>query len=62
MDEIQNQNQEPQNQDSSLKTVGAFVWDLVKILIIALVIIVPFRMFIAEHVCGVRLLHVAEFP
>lgn len=48
MNEIQNQNQQPQNQDSSLKTMGAFIWDLVKILIIALVIIVPFRMFIAE--------------
>ena len=28
--------------------MGAFIWDLVKILVIALVIIVPFRMFIAE--------------
>ena len=48
MEEIQNQNQEPQNHDSSLKTLGVFIWDLVKILIIAAVIIVPFRAFIAE--------------
>lgn len=33
---------------SALKNVGVFIWDLVKILIIALVIIVPFRMFVAE--------------
>ena len=38
----QNQNQ------SSLSAVGAFIWDLIKILSIALIIIVPFRMFIAE--------------
>ena len=31
-----------------MRSVGAFVWDLVKILVIALVIIVPFRMFVAE--------------
>ena len=42
-----NQNPEP-SKDSALRTAGAFIWDLVKILIIALVIIVPFRMFIAE--------------
>jgi signal peptidase I len=30
------------------QSVGAFVWDLFKILIIALLIIVPFRAFIAE--------------
>lgn len=48
MAEDQNQNQEIQNSDSPLKAAGAFIWDLVKILIIALVIIVPFRMFVAE--------------
>jgi signal peptidase I len=45
-------NPETQNQSGSskgtLQSVGAFVWDLAKILIIALIIIVPFRMFIAE--------------
>jgi len=30
------------------QSVGAFVWDLFKILIVALLIIVPFRAFIAE--------------
>jgi signal peptidase I len=40
--------QQNQNQESTLKTAGTFIWDLVKILIIALVIIVPFRMFVAE--------------
>jgi signal peptidase I len=33
---------------SALKAAGAFIWDLLKILIIAIVIIVPFRMFVAE--------------
>jgi signal peptidase I len=42
-----NQNQQ-QPENSSLKTAGAFIWDLVKILVIALIIIVPFRMFVAE--------------
>jgi signal peptidase I len=51
MQENQNKNQEPVNPKSSTTTaggVGLFIWDLVKILIIALVIIVPFRMFVAE--------------
>jgi signal peptidase I len=34
--------------ESALKVAGAFIWDLVKILVIALIIIVPFRMFVAE--------------
>jgi signal peptidase I len=46
MDNSQNQNQNPGSQ--TLRSVGAFIWDLIKILIIALVIIVPFRMFVAE--------------
>jgi len=33
---------------SSKQSTGAFIWDLVKILVLALIIIVPFRMFIAE--------------
>lgn len=45
-------NQENQNQSSkvggTMRSVGAFVWDLVKILVIALIIIIPFRMFVAE--------------
>ena len=44
------ENQQPINdcQNGSFKAFGAFFWDLLKIFIIALVIIVPFRMFIAE--------------
>jgi len=48
MEENKNNNQIEQNPTSTAKTIGSFVWDLVKILVIALVIIVPFRMFIAE--------------
>ncbi|MBI5530419.1 MAG: signal peptidase I [Candidatus Doudnabacteria bacterium] len=48
MENDQNKNENNKDSDSSLKSVGAFIWDLIKILIIALVIIVPFRMFIAE--------------
>jgi len=48
MRENQNQNQEVQNNGSTWHTIGAFVWDLVKILVIALIIIVPFRMYVAE--------------
>jgi signal peptidase I len=43
-----NKNQQAQGGGSSMQAVGAFIWDLVKILVIALVIIVPFRMFVAE--------------
>lgn len=47
MDVLGNQNQiSPPNK--SAQSVSAFIWDLTKILIIALVIIVPFRMLIAE--------------
>ena len=45
MEPLGNQNPSPQ---SSAAAIGAFIWDLVKILIVALIIIVPFRMFIAE--------------
>ncbi len=31
-----------------MRAIGTFVWDLFKILVVALIIIVPFRMFIAE--------------
>ena len=43
-----NQNQTPQNNRPVRQSVAVFIWDLIKILIIALVIIVPFRMFVAE--------------
>ncbi len=48
MDTETNQNQPQAEKPSSLQQAGNFIWDLVKILIIALIIIVPFRMFIAE--------------
>ena len=48
MDIYGNKNQETPNNNKSMQTVGAFVWDLIKILIIALIIIVPFRTFVAE--------------
>ncbi len=52
METPENQNQpapvNPGNPNGALQSVGAFIWDLVKILIIALIIIVPFRMFVAE--------------
>ncbi len=44
----ENKNQEPMDKESPLRAIGTFVWDLFKILVVALVIIVPFRMFIAE--------------
>lgn len=34
--------------NSQSQSVGSFIWDLVKILIIAVIIIVPFRTFVAE--------------
>lgn len=46
-DDKQNQNQDVPEK-SALKSAGLFVWDLVKIVIIAMVIIVPFRMLVAE--------------
>jgi len=48
VEENQNKNQAGPAEESALKSVGAFVWDLVKILIIALIIIIPFRTFVAE--------------
>jgi len=48
MEAEENKNQPSTNPAPTGQSVSAFVWDLVKILIIALVIIVPFRMFIAE--------------
>ncbi|HVY67481.1 MAG TPA: signal peptidase I [Patescibacteria group bacterium] len=47
MEDSQNKNPVPQQQEAA-QTVGSFIWDLVKILVIALVIIIPFRTFIAE--------------
>jgi signal peptidase I len=48
MDSDQNKNLGSKESPGTMQTVGAFIWDLVKILIIALVIIVPFRTFVAE--------------
>jgi len=45
MEPEENKNTKP---DNSLKAVGSFIWDLIKILVVALIIIVPFRMFVAE--------------
>jgi signal peptidase I len=47
-DENQNKNQEVSEGGSSWQAVGSFIWDLVKILVIALIIIIPFRTFVAE--------------
>lgn len=44
----ENKNQPVSESNSSLRSIGAFIWDLLKILVIALVIIVPFRMYVAE--------------
>ena len=43
----ENPNSETKEQ-SPIKAAGVFIWDLVKIFIIALIIIVPFRIFVAE--------------
>ncbi len=48
MEQNKNDNPVEQKSPSVMNTVGSFVWDLVKILVIALIIIVPFRMFVAE--------------
>ena len=48
MEDNENKNFESPNGSSTVRAVGSFIWDLLKILIIALVIIVPFRMFVAE--------------
>jgi len=48
MDNQENKNSDSQGAGESIKTLGAFIWDLVKILVIAAIIVVPFRMFIAE--------------
>ncbi len=47
MDSEENKNQD-QEQQSTFRTIGSFILDLVKILIISLIIIIPFRTFIAE--------------
>jgi len=47
MDSSENKNQNTQNTSGS-GAVGSFILDLVKILVVALIIIIPFRMFIAE--------------
>lgn len=47
METIENPTPTPK-QKFSLKTIGYFIWDLIKILAITLIIIVPFRTFVAE--------------
>ncbi len=46
--ENNNQNQNPEIDQNTWRSAGAFVWDLFKILLFAALIIVPFRMFVAE--------------
>ncbi len=48
MEPQRNQNQAPEKQTSPFKEIVLFFWDLVKIVIIALVIIIPFRWLVAE--------------
>ncbi len=49
MQENINQNQQaPEQESSALQSIGVFIWDLVKILVIALIIIIPFRTYVAE--------------
>ncbi len=51
MDGNTNQNPNPnpnQSNQSALGAIGSFIFDLIKILVVALIIIVPFRMFVAE--------------
>lgn len=48
MDGNPNKNPEAKGGGSSLRTAWVFIWDLLKIFIVALVIIIPFRMFVAE--------------
>lgn len=47
-EENKNQNNPQKEEAGVLQTTGAFIWDLVKILLIALIIILPFRTFVAE--------------
>lgn len=47
MDLSGNKNQIPSS-PSATKAIGSFIFDLIKILVVALIIIIPFRMFIAE--------------
>ena len=48
MFEEKNTPPELNSEGSSLQAAGAFIWDLVKILALALIIIIPFRMYVAE--------------
>jgi len=47
MEEKQNQTR-PESDQGAAQTAAAFVWDLVKIFLIAFIIIIPFRTFVAE--------------
>jgi len=51
MDQIQNQpqNQSPQDpRGGAAKSLGLFIWDLLKILIISFIIIIPIRYYVAQ--------------
>jgi signal peptidase I len=51
MDEINNQNQneqQPEREEGVFRAFGSFIWELLKVFILALVIIVPLRVFVAE--------------
>ncbi|PIR95966.1 MAG: signal peptidase I [Candidatus Doudnabacteria bacterium CG10_big_fil_rev_8_21_14_0_10_42_18] len=48
METERNQNQTPKPENSPLKEIALFFWDLVKIVLVALIIIIPFRVLVAE--------------
>lgn len=45
---MQDQNQIPSPGQDAVQSVGSFIWELIKIFIIALAIIIPFRLLVAE--------------
>jgi signal peptidase I len=48
MIENQNENQNQPRSESTVKAVGSFIWELAKVFIVALLIIIPLRVFVAE--------------
>ncbi len=44
----ENKNQTTEEQNTVLKEIALFFWDLIKIVVIAAIIIVPFRLLVAE--------------
>jgi signal peptidase I len=45
---VGNENQIPTPEQDAVQTVGSFIWELIKIFVIALAIIIPFRLLVAE--------------